>query len=74
MSPAAVLLLGMLAFKKIFVAVIYYVYLLVFRLSVLKPARKRGGAKREGVLVDCIDDGRVYSTDDTRKKVNLTKI
>jgi len=37
----------------------------------LKPARKRGGAKREGVLVDCIDDGRVYSTDDTRKKVNL---
>lgn len=43
-----------------------------FRLSVLKPARKRGGAKREGVLVDCIDDGRVYSTDDTRKKVNFT--
>jgi len=45
-----------------------------FRLSVLKPARKRGGAKREGVLVDCIDDGRVYSTDDTRKKVNFIKI
>jgi len=40
----------------------------------LKPARKRGGAKREGILVDCIDDGRVYSTDDTRKKVNLTKV
>jgi len=36
----------------------------------LKPARKRGGAKREGVLVDCIDDGRVYSTEDTRKKVD----
>ncbi|CAI6343705.1 unnamed protein product [Macrosiphum euphorbiae] len=42
-------------------------------LSVLKPARKRGGAKREGVLVDCIDDGRVYSTDDTRKKIYLKK-
>ncbi|XP_015374966.1 PREDICTED: nucleosome-remodeling factor subunit NURF301-like isoform X3 [Diuraphis noxia] len=47
---------------------------LVFRLSVLKPARKRGGAKREGVLVDCIDDGRVYSTDDTRKKIYLKKL
>jgi len=35
----------------------------------MKPARKRGGAKREGVLVDCVDDGRFYSTDDTRKKV-----
>ncbi|XP_003241005.1 nucleosome-remodeling factor subunit NURF301 isoform X2 [Acyrthosiphon pisum] len=43
-------------------------------LSVLKPARKRGGAKREGVLVDCIDDGRVYSTDDTRKKIYLKKL
>jgi len=52
----------------------HIICILVFRLSVLKPARKRGGAKREGVLVDCIDDGRVYSTDDTRKKVNLTKI
>lgn len=39
------------------------------RQSVLKPARKRGGAKREGVLVDCVDDGRIYSTGDTRKKV-----
>lgn len=47
---------------------------LVFRQSILKPARKRGGAKREGVLVDCVDDGRVYSTDDTRKKVNYFKI
>jgi len=42
---------------------------LIFRQSVMKPARKRGGAKREGVLVDCVDDGRIYSTDDTRKKV-----
>lgn len=42
----------------------------IFRHSILKPARKRGGAKREGVLVDCVDDGRIYSTDDTRKKVN----
>ncbi|XP_050054752.1 nucleosome-remodeling factor subunit NURF301 isoform X3 [Aphis gossypii] len=43
-------------------------------LSILKPARKRGGAKREGVLVDCIDDGRVYSTEDTRKKIYLKKL
>lgn len=40
----------------------------------MKPARKRGGAKREGVLVDCVDDGRIYSTDDTRKKVNYFQI
>ncbi|VVC31946.1 Hypothetical protein CINCED_3A007015 [Cinara cedri] len=42
--------------------------------SVLKPARKRGGAKREGVLVDCVDDGRIYSTGDTRKKIYLKKL
>ncbi|XP_050535545.1 nucleosome-remodeling factor subunit NURF301 isoform X2 [Daktulosphaira vitifoliae] len=42
--------------------------------SVMKPARKRGGAKREGVLIDCVDDGRVYSTDDTRKKIYLKKV
>lgn len=42
----------------------------IFRQSVLKPARKRGGARREGVLVDCVDDGRIYSTEDTRKKVS----
>lgn len=40
----------------------------------MKPARKRGGAKREGILIDCVDDGRVYSTDDTRKKVNYFQI
>jgi len=43
----------------------------IFRQSFMKPARKRGGAKREGVLVDCVDDGRFYSTDDTRKKVSI---
>lgn len=41
----------------------------IFRQSFMKPARKRGGAKREGVLVDCVDDGRIFSTNDTRKKV-----
>lgn len=40
----------------------------------MKPARKRGGAKREGILVDCVDDGRVYSTNDTRKKVYYFQI
>ncbi|XP_050437023.1 nucleosome-remodeling factor subunit NURF301 isoform X2 [Adelges cooleyi] len=42
--------------------------------SVMKPARKRGGAKREGILIDCVDDGRVYSTSDTRKKIYLKKL
>lgn len=46
----------------------------MYRQSILKPARKRGGAKREGVLVDCVDDGRIYSTDDTRKKVSYILI
>jgi len=37
----------------------------------IKPTGKRGGAEPEGVLVDCVDEGRVYSTDDTRKKVSI---
>lgn len=52
--------------------IILFINKLTFRHSILKPARKRGGAKREGVLVDCVDDGRIYSTSDTRKKVNLS--